>query len=957
MTHSASFACPRCLGPLTATPTALSCATCSQTFPYSNGVPNFGVKSDYYYGEFPQPEMQSLVDTAVREGSVRAFDHALRDKTEEWRHYFRHYATDETRAAWQFLLHLPENASVLDIGCGWGNLSLSLARNFAAVYALDIMPERAVIASIRAREAGLPNVTALAGGNAPHLPFPDESLDVVVLNGVLEWVPVSYPNVSDPREAQLRLLRDIVRVLKPDGQLYVGIENRIGYGYFLGKPDEHSRLKFATLLPRSWANRYSRAKRHEPYRTYTYTWRGYRQLLRDAGFANSRFYCPFPEYREFNELIDLDDPQNLARALQPTSFLGRLGMQLCKRVNVFREFAPSYSIVASKIHGSDRFIDRLLHHVNVSASDDGHLRVTRTAATLLFTPNAVIRLPLTERARQRMDIEADNLRALRSEPQPLVPDLITEGRFQRQSYLVTRALPGVPGATLARRPRNLPAILRQAAEFITEFHRKTSVEHTGSDEWLQQNFDWLVDYVATLGPDIAELKTQIRHDLLGSRVLTVTAHGDFSLQNLLFDPRSQRLTGVVDWDLTDTNGWPGRDLLHLFAAREYEARGGIFNEAVLAALKRLRDNPGLERDLFSSYLTALNPEPEQVVWAVQRYLLRNIFDKHEYGDKQIAPLIANLPADLATARLLTQECIAIARSTAPKVRPKDVRVPPARLQELAQELGDYTGEPVDHVAARLKEELHELGGRIAAEWKRKRPVTSGQIQQFYQETDAYLYELLIDGESPFRAQTREAILHALRAVNAHRVFEFGGGIGTDALWFTGVGLEWTYYDLPGGQTSRFAAWRFRKRQLPVTVATHPGQTQAHDAAVSVEVFEHVPNLLNTLQAINRALRPGGLLIFTESFGKTEQHPLHLTRTAMQGRFLNELVRAAGFDPVLRFGPGDSLYRTTKCRESTAFDWLRAAGLICGRVVRKAPVKLWRTLSPRAATDQAKCKTC
>ena len=58
----------------------------------------------------------------------------------------------------------------------------------------------------RVREAGFANVTALAGGNATHLPFPDVSLDVVVLNGVLEWVPVSFPDIVDPREAQLRLL-------------------------------------------------------------------------------------------------------------------------------------------------------------------------------------------------------------------------------------------------------------------------------------------------------------------------------------------------------------------------------------------------------------------------------------------------------------------------------------------------------------------------------------------------------------------------------------------------------------------------------------------------------------------------------------------------------------------------------------------------------------------------------
>ena len=941
---------------MTETPTTLACRGCGQIFPLSDGVPNFGAKSDYYYGEFPQHEMRSLVEMARRDGSAKAIENALQDKPEEWRRYFRQYATDETRAAWQFLLQLPENASVLDIGCGWGNISLSLARNFAAVYALDIVPERAVMASLRAREAGLTNVTALAGGNAAHLPFPDASLDVVVLNGVLEWVPVSFADIADPREAQLRLLREIARVLKPDGEVYIGIENRLGYGYFFGKPDEHSKLKYATLLPRSWANRYSLAKRREPYRTYTYSWRGYRKLLRDAGFVTARFYCPFPEYREFTELISLDRPPDVARALYPTSLLGRLGMQVCKRVNVFREFSPTYSIVASKRPGRDRFVDRLLRHVGITASDTIYLHVTGTAAVLLFTPEVVVRLPLTERAGRRMNVDVANLHRIGSQPRPLIPGLIAEGQFQRQAYLVTRAFPGVSGAGVARRPHNLAAILRQAAGFITGFHRETIQEQVCSEEWLQQNFDWLADYIDKLGGNVAELKSLCRRDLLGKRVQTVTAHGDFTLQNLVVDPQSCRLTGVVDWDLADSHGWPGMDLLHLFVVLEYETRGCAFNEALLHVLKRIRDNTGIERDLFNSYLAALRLEPEQVVWAVQRYLLRIIHDKHMYGDGKITPLIAKLDTELAAARLLTREWLEMIRTNAGFLAKdpahfSDFSVPPDRLAALAKELSLFTGRSMQEVIARLESELRDHAGCMAEEWTKRRPITARQIERFYEETDAYLYELLIDGENPFRHETRNAMMEALRKSGARRVLEFGGGIGTDAMWFTRAGWQWTYYDLPGGHTFRFASWRFQKQQVPVTVVTHPGQSRDNDAVISVEVFEHLPNLLSALRDINRALRLGGLLIFSESFGKTVRHPLHLTRTAIQGRFLNELVRAAGFEPLHRFGPKDYLYRTIKRREPTPFDWLLAITLVAGRVAHKIPVKLWRALSAHKPVQQ------
>ena len=175
-------------------------------------------------------------------------------------------------------------------------------------------------------------------------------------------------------------------------------------------------------------------------------------------------------------------------------------------------------------------------------------------------------------------------------------------------------------------------------------------------------FDSVVDSVCERGADVAELKALCRHDLLGKRVLNVTAHGDFSLQNLVFDPRTIKLTGVVDWDLAEQQGWPFRDLMHLLVAWQYETTGATANEAALTVLERLRDASGLEHQLTRKYLTAMRVEPEQIVWSIQQYLLRNIHDKYQYGDKKIAPLLERLSAQLATARLLTKEWLEVSPS-------------------------------------------------------------------------------------------------------------------------------------------------------------------------------------------------------------------------------------------------------------------------------------------------------
>ena len=87
----------------------------------------------------------------------------------------------------------------------------------------------------------------------PDLPFADGSVDLVVFNGVLEWLPSRQPS-EPPAEVQRASLRKAFRLLKPGGHVYVGIENRWCYEYFLGAKDPHIGVPWVTILPRWIAN-------------------------------------------------------------------------------------------------------------------------------------------------------------------------------------------------------------------------------------------------------------------------------------------------------------------------------------------------------------------------------------------------------------------------------------------------------------------------------------------------------------------------------------------------------------------------------------------------------------------------------------------------------------------------------------------------------------------------------
>ena len=54
---------------------------------------------------------------------------------------------------------------------------------------------------------------------------------------------------------QLNGLKELHRVLKDDGSIYIAIENRIGLQYLAGYPDDHVNIRFVSFLPR-WLCRF-----------------------------------------------------------------------------------------------------------------------------------------------------------------------------------------------------------------------------------------------------------------------------------------------------------------------------------------------------------------------------------------------------------------------------------------------------------------------------------------------------------------------------------------------------------------------------------------------------------------------------------------------------------------------------------------------------------------------------
>lgn len=113
---------------------------------------------------------------------------------------------------------LPD-ARVIDVGCGTGHRVMPMAQHFGVreYVGFDHSATSLNVARALAAELKFANAT-LAEGDLFALPYPDDSFDVVISQGVLH-------HTSDP----LRGFRELVRVCKPGGFVAIYLYNKFNH--------------------------------------------------------------------------------------------------------------------------------------------------------------------------------------------------------------------------------------------------------------------------------------------------------------------------------------------------------------------------------------------------------------------------------------------------------------------------------------------------------------------------------------------------------------------------------------------------------------------------------------------------------------------------------------------------------------------------------------------------------
>ena len=214
----------------------------------------------------------------------------------------RHWFTNPQTGVIFQLMSSSRRERFLEIGHGAGMVSTCLSADYAQGYVLTDHQLWGQFMSERFRADSVQNVEVLRGSPLA-IPLPAKSVDLVALNGALESAPEASLSL-DPREAQIRMLRDVHRCLRPRGRVVVAARNAWARSRSV-RPATLERRSDRVTDP-DVTRRHATGPVARPRRELLHSYIGYRRLLHETGFENIRGYVVAPDYYTPIDLYSFD---------------------------------------------------------------------------------------------------------------------------------------------------------------------------------------------------------------------------------------------------------------------------------------------------------------------------------------------------------------------------------------------------------------------------------------------------------------------------------------------------------------------------------------------------------------------------------------------------------------------------------------------------------------------------
>jgi SAM-dependent methyltransferase len=527
------------------------------------------------------------------------------------------------------------SARPVDDNAGWIAL-LPAPRATDRVLCLELAPLRyaegaafwfddvtALSASAEARFAGDGQVTETPSEWQPGapLPYPAASYSIVVCR---------LAGADAPRAMLATLLPEIARVLAADGCLYIDVDNPRSFRGGAG------------------AGAWSRG--------------ALRAALARAGFREPQFSAQIYEQGRLSEIVAPRGYRAVRNAWRTRERIKEflLGPRLQ------RWFAPVHGVVAWRGTARAPLLESLPAMAGGGFASVAQLLVNPgkffiagaapAGATPLLT---VVPTRADTITRRRTELAAiDSLRAAAVPIAELLPKVAREASYAGCPVFEYEA---IPGTTIDLPTAHFDDLMERACDTLCDFNRKSLAPRALTPGDFEAIAGRALDVAAGRYPDAAaaaaRLRTALSNSLVGRVVPLVWQHGDYKLENLVFDGATRRVRAIIDWELATREGLALVDLLYLLAYREITlgAAGDILD--VIAAAVVPGRWPPASAALLDRYLAAF-PDVKPFmdacsgVFLAHHVAIRFAYDaRHNSGQysNQIASLMNDIAARLESS--------------------------------------------------------------------------------------------------------------------------------------------------------------------------------------------------------------------------------------------------------------------------------------------------------------------
>ena len=215
----------------------------------------------------------------------------------------------------------------------------------------------------------------------------------------------------------------------------------------------------------------------------------------------------------------------------------------------------------------------------------------KPAAIVLMLPETLREIRCLER--QQHDLSAVQRAVSGSQVARLIPLPVAHGIHGGCPFFAEQALRGRAGNVQTENWVSV-ALLQRAADALSALHRHTATSMVVGDKILRQWVDRPLARIRrvaeeTSGPGahaagLDLVCREVRARLWNRTVRAGWVHGDFWLGNVLMDPQSGAVTGLIDWDRAGAAELGTLDLFHFLVVRRMYTDGHEFGEVVASLL-------------------------------------------------------------------------------------------------------------------------------------------------------------------------------------------------------------------------------------------------------------------------------------------------------------------------------------------------------------------------------------